>query len=115
MIVPAIDDHARGTFAKLGSRAYLVISIVSVAAVAVVRSGIVAEARVVVGACTPVPVRLEALEAALRGLPAGEAADVVAAGQLAGLTPIDDVRGPAGYRHDAALTLVRRAVATVTA
>jgi CO/xanthine dehydrogenase FAD-binding subunit len=29
---------------------------------------------------------------------------------LAPLAPIDDVRGPAPYRRDAALTLVRRAV-----
>jgi len=115
VIVPAIDEAAASTFAKLGSRAYLVISVISVAAVAVVRDGIVADARVVVGACSPVPARLGSLEAALRGVPAGDAADVVAAVHLAGLSPIDDVRGPAAYRLDAALTLVRRAVAAVTA
>ena len=115
VVVPAIDEAAASTFAKLGSRAYLVISIVSVAAVAVVRDGIVADARVVVGACSPVPVRLSSLEAALRGVRAGEAADVVTAAHLDGLSPIDDVRGPAAYRQDAALTLVRRAVAAVTA
>ena len=114
VIVPAIDGGARSTFAKLGSRAYLVISIVSVAAVAVVRDGVVADARVVVGACSPVPVRLASLEAALRGLHAGEAASLVTAAHLDGLSPIDDVRGPAAYRQDAALTLVRRAVAGVT-
>ena len=32
-----------------------------------------------------------------------------------GCRPIDDVRGTAAYRRDAALTLVRRAVAEVTA
>ena len=69
----------------------------------------------VVGACSPVPVRLESLEAALRGARAGEAGDVVDAAHLDGLSPIDDVRGPAAYRRDAALTLVRRAVAAVTA
>jgi CO/xanthine dehydrogenase FAD-binding subunit len=114
VVVPAIDGAAASTFAKLGSRAYLVISIVSVAAVAVVRGGRVADARVVVGACSPVPMRLPALEATLRGVPADEAADVVQPAHLGGLTPIDDVRGPAAYRQDAALTLVRRAVAAVT-
>jgi len=114
VIVPAIGADARSTFAKLGSRAYLVISIVSVAAVAVVRDGVVADARVVVGACSPVPVRLASLEAALRGLHAREAASLVTAAHLDGLSPIDDVRGPAAYRQDAALTLVRRAVAGVT-
>ena len=114
IVVPAIDDAARSTFAKLGTRAYLVISTVSVAAVAVVRAGVIADARVVVGACSPVPVRLASLEAALRGMPAGKAATVVTATHLDGLTPIDDVRGPARYRQHAALTLVRRAVADVT-
>ena len=115
VLVPAVDGGARSTFAKLGSRAYLVISIVSVAAVAVVLDGLVADARVVVGACSPVPMRLPALEAALRGVRAAEAADVVDPGHLEGLTPIDDVRGPAAYRQEAALTLVRRAVTAVTA
>jgi CO/xanthine dehydrogenase FAD-binding subunit len=115
VVVPAIDDRARSVFEKLGSRAYLVISIVSVAAVAVVREGLVAEARVVVGACSPVPLRLGSLEAALSGVPAERAANVVRAEHLDGLSPIDDVRGPAAYRRDAALTLVRRAVAGVTA
>ena len=115
VVVPAIDGAAASVFTKLGSRAYLVISIVSVAAVAVVRDGLVADARVVVGACSPVPARLPALEAALRGVRASEAADVVHAAHLEGLTPIDDVRGPAEYRQDTALTLVRRAVTAVTA
>jgi CO/xanthine dehydrogenase FAD-binding subunit len=114
VIVPPIDVRAGSTFLKLGSRASLVISIVSVAAIAVVREGVVAEARVAVGACSPVPVRLTALEAALHGVPAGDAPAVVAAAHLDELTPIDDVRGPATYRQDAALTLVRRAVAAVT-
>jgi CO/xanthine dehydrogenase FAD-binding subunit len=115
VVVPAIDGAAASTFAKLGSRAYLVISIVSVAAVAVMRDGLVADARVVVGACSPMPLRLTALDGALRGVRASEAADVVNAEHLDGLTPIDDVRGPAGYRQDTALTLVRRAVRAVTA
>ena len=34
---------------------------------------------------------------------------------LSPLAPIDDVRGSADYRWDAALTLVRRAVAEVAA
>jgi CO/xanthine dehydrogenase FAD-binding subunit len=115
VVVPAIDEVARSSFTKLGSRAYLVISIVSVASVAVVREGLVADARVVVGACSPVPVRLWSLEASLRGVRAGDAASLVTAAHLDGLSPIDDVRGPAAYRQDAALTLVRRAVAAVTA
>lgn len=115
VVVPSIDAAARSGFQKLGSRAYLVISIVSVAAVVVVRDGVVEDARVAVGACSPVPVRLAALEAALVAVPAPSAADVVQPVHMEGLSPIDDVRAPAGYRDDAALVLVRRALEAVTA
>ena len=56
--------------------------------------------------------RLPALEAALRGcaLDAG-LADIPEPSHLAPLNPIDDVRATAGYRLDAALTLLRRALA----
>jgi CO/xanthine dehydrogenase FAD-binding subunit len=114
VLVPAIDPAARSAFLKLGSRAYLVISIVSVAAVVVARDGIVTDARVAVGACSPVPLRLVGLEAALVGVAAGSAAQVVRPEHLDGLSPIDDVRAPAAYRGDATLVLVRRAIDAVT-
>jgi len=44
---------ARASFRKLGSRRYLVISIVAVAAVVVIDAGVIREARVAVGACLP--------------------------------------------------------------
>ena len=114
--VPRISGTARSTFAKLGSRAYLVISIVAVAVVVVVEDGAIADARVAVGACSPVAQRLPALEAALIGRPADASlAGVVAPEHLAGLAPLDDVRGTAAYREDAALTVVRRAIAEVGA
>ena len=114
VIVPPVDPDARSTFLKLGSRAYLVISIVSVAAVATVADGIVTALRVAVGACSPVPVRLREVEAALIGEPAGRTlAARVTTDALDGLEPIDDIRAPAQYRLDAALTLVRRALAEV--
>jgi CO/xanthine dehydrogenase FAD-binding subunit len=114
--VPRIEGSARSTFAKLGSRAYLVISIVAVAVVVVVADGEIADARVAVGACSPVARRLPVLEAALVGRPADAAlAQVVVPQHLAGLAPLDDVRGTAAYREDAALTVVRRAIAQVVA
>ncbi|HEY4188872.1 MAG TPA: FAD binding domain-containing protein [Candidatus Limnocylindrales bacterium] len=112
--VPKLDGDVRSTFEKLGSRAYLVISIVAVAAVIRVEDGRVVDARVAVGACSPVARRLAALEADLVGRPAnGTLVDVVRRGHLAGLAPIDDVRGTAAYRSDAVRTLVRRALAEV--
>ncbi len=111
ILVPPQPDGARSTFRKLGSRAYLVISIVSVAAVVVVHDGRIVEARVVVGACSPVPARLGTLEASLVDAPAGpELAALVTDEVLAVLSPIDDVRAPAAYRRTAARILVRRAL-----
>jgi len=104
----------RSTFQKLGSRAYLVISIAMVAAILEIADGRIQRARIAVGACSEVAQRLPALEAALTGLPAAPAAaDAVLPEHLSGLTPIDDVRGSAAYRRDAAVALVRRSIADV--
>lgn len=110
VLVPP-QPEARARFLKLGTRHSLVISIAMVAALVAVEGGVVAEARVAVGACSPVARRLAGLEAALRGLPARPGLGLAAeAGHLAGLEPIDDVRASAAYRRDAALILVRRAL-----
>jgi CO/xanthine dehydrogenase FAD-binding subunit len=108
------EGPARSAFRKLGARRYLVISIVMVAAVATFdAAGRIAAARVAVGACSPVPVRLGALEARLVGRHPDPA--LVEPADLDPIAPIDDVRGTAAYRRDAALTLVRRAVAGLAA
>lgn len=110
--VPKPDSGARGTFMKLGTRKYLVISIVMVAALIEPGSdGNVAAARIAVGACSPVSIRLGTLEAALLGRPFdGALGDIIRPGHLDMLSPIDDVRADAAYRRDAALTVVRRAL-----
>jgi CO/xanthine dehydrogenase FAD-binding subunit len=112
LVLPTPRRPARATFQKLGARKYLVISIVMVAAVLeVAPDNRVAAARIAVGACAAAARRLPALEAALPGHPcdASLAARALPA-HLDPLTPIDDVRGTAAYRRDAALTLVRRAL-----
>ncbi len=112
LVIPRPGPGARGTFLKLGARRYLVISIVMVAAVIEPSGpGTVGRARVAVGACSPVARRLTELEAALAGRPLdAPLGDAVTPDHLTRLVPIDDVRGPAEYRLDAALTLVRRAL-----
>ncbi|MBX9989152.1 FAD binding domain-containing protein [Phreatobacter oligotrophus] len=111
LIVPKLDG-ARSTFVKLGARKYLVISIAMVAAVvATDEAGTITAARIAVGACSAVAQRLSALETALIGQPLAQAAGLVSADHLASLQPIDDVRASAAYRRDAALTLVRDALA----
>jgi CO/xanthine dehydrogenase FAD-binding subunit len=117
VLVPLPSASARSAFLKLGSRAYLVISIAMVAAVMDVDDrGRVASARIVVGACSEVPQRVPAVEARLVGRDASpDLAREIVAADLAALTPIDDVRGTAAYRRDAALTLVRRALTELVA
>jgi len=114
ILVPSADvgAEARSVFLKLGSRAYLVISIAMVAAVAEFEAdGRITAARVVVGACSEVPQRLPAVEERLLGRwPGPGLAGEVGVADLAGLMPIDDVRATADYRRAAAFVLVQRAI-----
>lgn len=112
------EDAARGraAFLKLGARRHLVISIAMVAARLEVAGDRIAGAAIAVGACSPVARRLRAVEAALFGASRDKAqALVTRADVAAALEPIDDVRGTAAYRLDAACELVRRAVAQALA
>jgi CO/xanthine dehydrogenase FAD-binding subunit len=104
---------ARSRFLKLGARKYLVISIVMVAAlIEEAENGTVAAARIAVGACSAVAQRLPELEAALVGRRLEpRLGSAVEPHHVAALTPIDDIRGPAAYRRDAALILTRRLLA----
>ena len=108
ILVPRPRGATRGHFLKLGARRYLVISIVMVAGVVETdAAGAIAAARVAIGSCSAVPQRLPALEAALAGRALDAAADLVAPAHLAPLAPIDDIRGSAAYRQQAALALTR--------
>jgi len=113
ILVPKLPAGARSRFLKLGARRYLVISIVMAAIVLTPDEGRVGEARIAVGACSPVAKRLPDLEAALCGAPLTPALGArVSRDRLARiLAPIDDVRGSADYRLDAAATLLRRGLA----
>ncbi len=112
VVVPRVADDARSAFLKLGLRRYLVISVVMVAAVVVLdASGAVADARVAVGACSPVAQRLRSLESELVGRSPDEIDAATIDGHLGSLVPIDDVRATADYRRAAASVLVRRALA----
>jgi CO/xanthine dehydrogenase FAD-binding subunit len=109
VLIPKPQTSAASHFLKLGARKYLVISIVMASAVIEHRAGKVLKARVAVGACSPVALRLPELEAQLKGKRFDATlADWVNASQLAVLEPIADVRASAGYRRQAALELVRR-------
>ena len=110
--VPKPATFARSSFLKIGARRYLVISIVMAAATLEIAHDRVRAARVAVGACSAVAQRLPMLEAALLGATIdARLAERVGPAHLAPLTPLDDVRGSAAYRLDAAVTLLRRLLA----
>jgi CO/xanthine dehydrogenase FAD-binding subunit len=117
ILVPQSFASARVAFLKLGARRYLVISIAMIAvSLDVDAAGRVAAARVAVGACSVVAQRLRSLEADLIGARADASLAAVAEPHhLNAISPIDDMRASAAYRRDAALTLVRRALAAAAA
>jgi xanthine dehydrogenase small subunit len=108
--------QARSSFAKLGARRYLVISIAMVAAVIETEDeDRITAAGIAVGACSAVAQRLTGLEADLVGLQLADASARVGLEHFASLQPIDDIRASAAYRQDAALTLVRDVLAGISA
>ncbi len=111
VLIPARAGEGLSHFQKLGARKYLVISIVMAAVRLVAEAGCVTEARVALGACSEVALRLSELERDLTGAPIDALASVVTDKHLARLSPIDDIRATAGYRRDGALVLIRRCLA----
>lgn len=110
-----IPDEAAGWsshFAKLGSREHLVISIVMAAAAVRVEDGVIRDARVAAGSCSPVAQRLPSLEQALTGRAVTGLSPALFSEEAlyAPLSPISDVRATAEYRRDAAAELCCRAV-----
>ncbi len=104
-------DDARSAFLKLGLRRYMVISVVMVAVVvATDPNELISEARVAVGACSPVAHRSRTLESWLVGRSIDDADVAMIREHLGTLSPIDDVRATADYRRRAAAELVRRAL-----
>ncbi len=102
--------ETRGYFYKLGSRKYLVISLVMVAgSLSTKNDGTITDASVVVGACSETARRLRSLEGDLIGQRLNsDLVDKLKFDHLSCLDPIDDVRATKAYRMDAAYSLVRR-------
>lgn len=112
ILIPAWPENAQGAFIKLGTRKYLVISIAMVSAVAALDpAGRIARCGIAVGACSAAALALDALAQKLVGLAPAEALTRITAEEMHMLAPINDVRGSAAYRVDAARVLVRQALA----
>ena len=107
--IPTPPDGVGSAFEKRGSRKYLVISIAMTAALIKCDArGLISEARVAIGACSPVALRLTQLEADLVGAKPSEVE--ILPSHLSQLSPIDDVRGSGGYRLDIVQEQCRRAI-----
>ena len=100
-------------YMKLGVRKTLEISIVNVAAFLTLEKpdGPIKDARVVLGAVAPVPIRSPSAEKILKGELPGEAL-FISAGEAASKDskPIDDFRASAAYRRDMVKVLTKRAL-----
>lgn len=109
--VPKATTAGNSAFYKLGARRYLVISIAMAAARIVLDGeGRVTTATVAVGSCSAVAQRLHGLERDLAGQPPELIERIVGSAAFDALSPIDDVRGTAGYRRAAAREIVARAL-----
>jgi CO/xanthine dehydrogenase FAD-binding subunit len=109
IIIPAPPAGAKSAFEKLGSRRYLVISISMVAAVIdCAANGKISDARIAVGSCSPVALRLSNLE---RDLIGKRLEDIeINESHLSSLSPITDVRGSGSYRLDVVAEQCMRAI-----
>ena len=106
-IVTAIhipDQTAVSSFQKLGARKFLVISIVMAAvALEISSDSTVKNARIAVGSCSPVAMRMKRLEQSLIGssLDRNALSERMHPAQFNELSPIDDIRGDARFRLEA--------------
>jgi carbon-monoxide dehydrogenase medium subunit len=113
--VPPMGDGAdlrRGVYTRFLRTAAEHRPLASVALVACASGGVCRDARLVVGASTPIPMRLRRAEAFLEGRTvtwavAAEAGDIVAAD----ITPVSDTRGSADFRREMVRVNARRTVA----
>ena len=105
--VPKPLDKARQTFLKFTLRKPVDFAIVSVASVITVRDGVCKDAKIVLGAIAPIPVRATEVEQAIKGkvidaTMAAEAAEVA----VAGARPLS----MNAYKVEITKTLVKRAI-----
>jgi CO/xanthine dehydrogenase FAD-binding subunit len=106
--VPVPGPRTRTTWRKVGTRRAQSISKVMGAAAITLDGDVVVDARVALGAIAERPVRIAAVEAAVRGLSRAQAADAARAAMRTAIRPIDDIRSTAEYRREVAENLVAR-------
>ncbi|HLL23448.1 MAG TPA: FAD binding domain-containing protein [Kofleriaceae bacterium] len=106
--IPFPEAATRTTWRKVGTRRAQSISKVMGAAAITLDGDTVVSARVALGAVANRPIRVTAIEDAVRGQPLARAADAARGALRTAIQPIDDVRSTATYRLDVAENLVAR-------
>ncbi|MEO8395355.1 MAG: FAD binding domain-containing protein [Chloroflexota bacterium] len=113
---PALADHERGIFLKLGLRRAQAISVVDAAVVLAFDGAKITRATITLGSVAPTIYEATVAQSALIGreLTAETIAEVSRLAASA-VSPIDDVRGTAAYRSEMVRVLVSRALKTLAA
>ncbi len=109
VLVPPQPDTGIGVFVKHGLRRAHAISVVNAALLLDIRDGVVADARISLGAVAPTVIRTPEAEKALVGHPlTPERMERAASLAMEASKPIDDIRGSAEYRRHMVGVLVRK-------
>ena len=110
-----MPSRTASSFIKLGQRRSMAIALVSVATrLTLDAQGIVSDARIVLGAVAPTPIRAHAAETVLTGDElSDELIEQAARDARYAAQPISDVRAHEPYRKDMTEVLVRRALFAV--
>ncbi len=105
---PELGKATHTAWRKVGTRRAQSISKVMGAAAITVEGGIVTDARIALGAVADRPIRITAVESAVRGVPLSLAPDAARAAMRTAIKPIDDIRSTAVYRREVAENVVAR-------
>jgi carbon-monoxide dehydrogenase medium subunit len=107
--IPTPPKDSFSAFLKHGPRQCMDIATVNAALLVTMKGKLCEDARIVLGAVAPIPMRAKKAEAEIRGKPIDDAA-VRRVAEIAAheCVPISDVRGSANYRRQIVDVLVRR-------
>jgi carbon-monoxide dehydrogenase medium subunit len=110
VIIPE-QETTGSTYMKFGLRKSGALAVVGVAVAVTVKDGVLLDARIVMGAVAPVPMRAKKAEALLKGQPITDELLAQAAESASNeCTPISDIRGSAEYRRELVKVLTRRSL-----